>query len=41
VFAVAADPVGSKLVATLAKPGGNVTGLTTLNIDVIPNGSRS
>jgi len=36
VFAVAADPVGSKLVATLAKPGGNVTGLTTLNIDVIP-----
>jgi putative ABC transport system substrate-binding protein len=36
VFAVAADPVGSKLVATLAKPGGNVTGLTTLNIEVVP-----
>ena len=32
VFAVAADPVGSKLVASLAKPGGNVTGLTTLDI---------
>jgi len=36
VFAVAADPVGSKLVASLAKPGGNVTGLTTLNIEVVP-----
>ena len=28
VFAVAIDPVGSGLVATLAKPGGNVTGLS-------------
>jgi putative ABC transport system substrate-binding protein len=28
VFAVAADPVGSGLVASLAKPGGNVTGLS-------------
>src|SRR5262249_31217121 len=28
VFAVAIDPVGSGLVATLARPGGNVTGLS-------------
>jgi putative ABC transport system substrate-binding protein len=29
VFAVAADPVGSGLVANLRQPGGNVTGLST------------
>src|ERR1044071_4077476 len=28
VFAVAIDPVGSGLVASLAKPGGNITGLS-------------
>jgi putative ABC transport system substrate-binding protein len=28
VFAVAIDPIGSGLVASLAKPGGNVTGLS-------------
>jgi putative tryptophan/tyrosine transport system substrate-binding protein len=30
VFATAGDPVGSSLVASLARPGGNVTGLATL-----------
>src|SRR5499426_2732755 len=29
VFVAAADPVGSGLVTNLARPGGNVTGLTT------------
>ena len=33
VFAVAPDPVESGFVATLAKPGGNITGFTTLNLE--------
>ena len=33
VFAVAADPVGSGLVASLAQPGGNVTGLSLQQTD--------
>ena len=35
VFALASDPVGSGLVASLARPGGNVTGLSAFNIDLI------
>jgi len=34
VFAPAGDPVASGLVATLARPGGNVTGLATLGADL-------
>jgi len=31
VMAVSSDPVGTRLVASLARPGGNITGLTTLS----------
>ena len=34
VFAVAGDPVGAGLVTTLARPGGNVTGLSVLSVDL-------
>ena len=34
MFATAGDPVGSGLVASLARPGGNVTGLSTLAADL-------
>jgi putative tryptophan/tyrosine transport system substrate-binding protein len=34
VFAVASDPVGNNLVASLAHPGGNVTGLSILQTDL-------
>src|SRR5246500_3090282 len=34
VFALAADPVGSGLVANFARPGGNITGLSAQNVDL-------
>jgi putative ABC transport system substrate-binding protein len=34
VMAVAGDPVGAGLVASLARPGGNVTGLSTLGTEL-------
>jgi putative tryptophan/tyrosine transport system substrate-binding protein len=34
VFAAAGDPVGTGLVASLAHPGGNITGLATLGSDL-------
>src|SRR5258708_35426646 len=35
VFAAVADPVGTGLVATLARPGGNVTGLSNQVVDTV------
>jgi len=36
VMAGVADPLAGGLVASFARPGGNATGLTTLNVDVSP-----
>jgi putative tryptophan/tyrosine transport system substrate-binding protein len=34
VFRLAADPIAAGLVASLGRPGGNVTGVTSLNLEV-------
>jgi ABC-type uncharacterized transport system substrate-binding protein len=36
VFAVAVDPVATGLVSSLNKPGGNVTGVTNMNVEIAP-----
>jgi len=36
VFQVAVDPVGVGLVASLSRPGGNLTGVVSLNLEVEP-----
>jgi len=36
VFQVADDPVQVGLVASLGRPGGNITGVTSLNVEVVP-----
>jgi putative tryptophan/tyrosine transport system substrate-binding protein len=36
VFGVAVDPVGTGLIASLNQPGGNLTGITGLNVELGP-----
>jgi putative tryptophan/tyrosine transport system substrate-binding protein len=36
VFAIATDPVQIGLVASLNRPGGNLTGVVTLNVELVP-----
>jgi putative tryptophan/tyrosine transport system substrate-binding protein len=35
VFSMVADPVGSRLVRSLARPGGNITGFTALDVPIV------
>jgi putative ABC transport system substrate-binding protein len=36
VFAIGGDPVAISLVSSLSRPGGNLTGVTNLNMEVVP-----
>ena len=36
VFIAVPDPIGSGLVASLARPGGNITGLTNMAVELVP-----
>jgi putative ABC transport system substrate-binding protein len=36
VFIAVPDPVGSKLIDSLARPGGNITGLTNMAVELVP-----
>jgi putative ABC transport system substrate-binding protein len=38
IFGVAVDPVALGLVDSLNQPGGNLTGVTNLNVEVAPKG---
>jgi putative ABC transport system substrate-binding protein len=40
VFQIGDDPVEAGLAASLARPGGNITGVTSLNVEVIPKRLR-